>query len=112
MKDQYKKTIEVTNYKKNHPTKCWDCKKSDASSNCPWANHFKPVPGWDAEPTMIYANVQHGKKSVKRECPSYIIKSCPLFEKEPKRKQIDIDEKLRQWCLSLKLSMKDRKTAL
>lgn len=107
MKEQYKKTIEVINYKKNNPTKCWNCKKADASSNCPWANHFEPVPGWDAEPTMLYANVQHGKKVVKRECSSFIIKSCPLFEEEPKRKQIDIDEKLKQWYLSHKENMEE-----
>lgn len=100
MKEQYKKAVEVANYKKNNPTKCWDCRKADASDCCPWANRFKPVLGWIAEPTMIYFNVQHGAKVVKKPCPSFIVKYCPLFEPDPKRDQLEIDAKLTQWHLA------------
>lgn len=34
----------------------------------------KPVPGWDAEPTMVYTT---GKSE-----PSYFVHSCPKFQKE------------------------------
>lgn len=99
-KDYYKKALESTNYKKNNPTKCWDCANADASGDCPWANHFKPVPGWIAEPTMIYFNTQHGTKVIKKPCPSYIVKYCPLFKPDPERNQLEIDTKLTQWHLS------------
>lgn len=52
---------------------CADCKKAGYGnlSECPWERDFLPVPGWDAEPTLIGSNLT-----------SYAIKHCPLYEKQ------------------------------
>lgn len=55
-------------------TLCWTCKKATGGGDCPWANHFKPVDGWDATPTYI--------KTVGKVEPSYIVNECPLFERD------------------------------
>lgn len=55
-------------------TLCWDCKKATGGADCPWANEFKPVEGWDATPTKMKMN---GTRSV----DSYDVHKCPLFER-------------------------------
>jgi hypothetical protein len=64
-----------TGTKKGGDTLCWDCAKATAGSNCPWANEFKPVEGWDAKKTERIEMV-YGKEKV---IESYIVKKCPLF---------------------------------
>ena len=54
-------------------TLCWDCQR--AVKECPWSANFEPVPGWDAEPTLIMSESQ--------PIPSFHVKSCPLFEPDP-----------------------------
>ena len=66
---------------------CWDCKKADASSNCPWANHFIPVPGWKAIPvvrTFLNTTTKRGKivRFRKELTHTYEIIDCPLFEQD------------------------------
>jgi hypothetical protein len=58
-------------------TLCWKCKKATASDNCPWANDFIPVEGWDAEETVL---VIRSTRGYERKDTSYIVRECPLFE--------------------------------
>lgn len=53
--------------------RCGRCVHATNSDVCPWATKFEPVPGWEAEPTVISPN-QHFRET------SYNIVSCPLFE--------------------------------
>ena len=59
---------------KTKDTLCWECKKATGCGDCPWANRFEPVDGWDATPTEI--------KTVGRIEQSYIVNDCPLFERD------------------------------
>lgn len=68
----------------NKSSICWDCAK--ACRKCPWSKDFKPVPGWDATPTKVY--VVEGKYD-----DSFIVNSCPLFEKEQEYKSVRISAK-------------------
>lgn len=66
---------------------CWECSKGAAGGNCPWANSFQPVPGWDAKEVIVKHNQWSYKKNGKKvhrvtEIKSYEIYSCPLYEKE------------------------------
>lgn len=59
---------------------CIDCIHAvpdNEGHGCPWSREFKPVPGWDAEPTKLKTAVVAGKKYYS---DSYNIKSCPLFK--------------------------------
>ena len=62
---------------------CWDC--ANAYGGCPWTaidpkTHrpmFRPVPGWDATPTVhITKHSKYGNTE------SYRIRGCPLFVRE------------------------------
>ena len=57
---------------------CIDCKK--AFGGCPWSESFKPVPGWEAQKTVIRNNW----KSPGTE--TYHITACPLFDRDEQRK--------------------------
>lgn len=59
-------------------TICWACKRATCNPDrtCPWARFGKPVPGWDAEPTVI-SNSQDKMRS-------YLVKSCPLYDESDK----------------------------
>lgn len=48
-------------------TLCWKCKKS--GGKCEWSAFLKPVPGWEAIPTLI-----------SEEIPSYQVVRCPKYE--------------------------------
>lgn len=50
---------------------CWDCAK--ACGKCSWSQSFKPVEGWDAEPTVIFTQCRINV------IPSYYIRGCPEF---------------------------------
>lgn len=54
--------------------KCARCIHSTNSDKCPWATEGKPVPGWDADPTVISPNQKFREES-------YYIRACPLFER-------------------------------
>lgn len=59
---------------KKHPqTLCWKCQR--AVKECPWSANFEPVPGWEAEPTLISASYD--------PIHSYLVKKCPLFDPDP-----------------------------
>lgn len=49
---------------------CWQCKR--AYGLCSWSDRFKPVKGWEAEPTIVKG---HKEEDIK----SYVVKKCPLF---------------------------------
>lgn len=58
-------------------TICCKCKWSAGKDKkCPWAAKFEPVPGWEATPTKVRADV----KSVHKTIDSFIVHECPLFE--------------------------------
>jgi hypothetical protein len=49
---------------------CWECIK--AYGECSWAKEFKPVKGWNAEPTKV--------KSKESNYNSYHVISCPEYQ--------------------------------
>lgn len=53
-------------------TICFDCK--NACGGCSWSRSFRPVPGWKAEETSLFA----GKD--KERTKSYRVISCPEFD--------------------------------
>ena len=55
-------------------TLCWNCGKALADSDCPWANNFIPVEGWEATST----NVNMGNNRTQK---SYVVHKCPIFER-------------------------------
>ena len=78
-------------------TICWKCRQADGSGNCSWANHLIPRTDWTAEKTLLR---QASGKQTKRFgydnnvavfIESYIVRKCPGFKKEPKRKQFGVD---------------------
>lgn len=60
---------------------CFNCMNSvpsvEKETGCPWSWDFEPVPGWDAEPTIINIGTINGKTYT---ADSFDIKSCPLFK--------------------------------
>lgn len=62
--------------KRQKPTLCWRCQR--AVKECPWSANFEPVPGWEAEETLISASYA--------PIHSYLVKKCPLFEPDPERR--------------------------
>lgn len=45
--------------------------------DCDWHEHFKPVDGWEATPTIIREQRRKGKVA---EIPSYCVHKCPLYK--------------------------------
>jgi hypothetical protein len=63
---------------KQKDTICWDCKHATNKYKiCSWANEFKPVKGWNADKMYLLPCKTQSKKLIE----SYLVKSCPLFEK-------------------------------
>ena len=60
-------------------TLCWFCAK--ATGSCSWSRAFRPVPGWDAEPTKIKLQKDY-KTGRFMEDRSYYVKACPEFERD------------------------------
>ncbi len=65
-------------------TLCWCCEKY--AGGCNWSDHFLPVEGWEATPTVIkegintYTRVHSGQIEVtQRISHSYKVHSCPEF---------------------------------
>lgn len=64
------------------PTLCWRCVNAvpDGERGCSWSREFKPVDGWDAEPTLVrakYGAFDHHKTGF---IESFQVKACPEFE--------------------------------
>lgn len=78
---------------------CWKCAR--ASNGCAWSISFKPVDGWDAEPTAINYNG--------RITDSFFVKDCPEFEHAKKMLVSDLnDEGVAELCGALvKLTARD-----
>ena len=67
--------IEVTEKTSaSHANPCFFCK--NACGKCLWSKLFVPIPGWDAEPSVIRGF--SGKRYVITK--TFWIKKCPLFE--------------------------------
>ena len=60
--------------------KCWDCKHAipGRTSGCAWSEHFKPVEGWTAKPTLIKSITT---RRYSKSFPSFQIDDCPKYEK-------------------------------
>ena len=61
-------------------TLCWDCAKASGSDRfpggaCEWAERLQPVAGWSAVETVK-------KEGTDDEMRSYIVLSCPKFERD------------------------------
>lgn len=58
-------------------TLCWQCVNAvpdkSGKRGCAWSRSFKPVPGWDADETRLYAGDEA------RSIVSYHVRSCPEF---------------------------------
>ena len=58
-------------------TLCWQCANAvpdkSGKRGCAWSRSFKPVKGWDADETRLYANDET------RSIVSYHVRSCPEF---------------------------------
>ncbi len=61
--------IARENVLRNRFAKCWYCQ--NAEGGCEWSDGFKPVPGWDATPSII--------KDEEGDILSYHIRSCPKY---------------------------------
>ena len=71
--------------KSHNQTLCWTCKNATANTRdisdigkpgvkgCPWSIAFRPVPGWEATPTIKYCS--HTPYA------SYDIQKCPMWER-------------------------------
>lgn len=69
----------------HNQTLCWTCKNATANTRdisdigkpgvkgCPWSIAFRPVPGWEAKPTIKYCS--HTPYA------SYDIQKCPMWER-------------------------------
>ena len=81
---------------------CWDCQRACGGSS--WTTYdretdtirFETVPGWTAEPSVIYAGSYRGRQY---KIATYHITACPLFVPDPPREsnpgELD-EEQLRQ----------------
>lgn len=58
-------------------TICWRCKNS--TGRCCWSKEFKPVPGWNAQQTVIKNYTASGDIVFDS---SYVVKMCPMFLKD------------------------------
>lgn len=62
---------------------CWWCQNAvpTVEHGCPWSEKAEPVPGWDAEETVLYLEA-NGRQT---ELKSFRILACPMFEEEEPR---------------------------
>ena len=59
--------------KKYIQTLCWWCANAVPGRGCEWADRFEPVPGWDAEPTILNLGSGFGTQG------SFLVKSCEKY---------------------------------
>lgn len=60
----------------NTETLCWKCARAYPGNGCEWADNFRPVDGWTAEPTL-----KGGLEPIR----SYRVSECPKFVREARR---------------------------
>ena len=67
-----------SNYKNEKETLCWTCKWSTnpKGNKCTWSKNFIPVKGWNAKKTLLELYSPRGLFE------SYIVKECPLYERD------------------------------
>lgn len=57
-------------------TLCFSCVHAvpveSKGTGCPWSRDFRPVKGWDAEPTTL-------RLSAKAQDGSFFVRACPKF---------------------------------
>ena len=55
-------------------SKCWSCRRSTTAleNQCSWTRCWKPVDGWDADPTVC-------DRHAGTETTSFFVRSCPLY---------------------------------
>lgn len=70
------------NYERQERTRCLDCGNATNPDVCPWVRDFTPVPGWEAEPTVI------GKAY---SFTSYLVSYCPLFWRDAHKAGLEED---------------------
>ena len=63
---------ELIRNKNTCPTLCWNCQNARAGY-CSWFTDFTPVPGWEAEETVLESTT------------SYAVKKCPNFIRDEER---------------------------
>lgn len=71
---------------------CWKCARAYPGNGCQWADKFRPVDGWTAEPTLKCSRA--GAAPIRSyhvtECPKFVRdmrKSCPITcDTKPHRK--------------------------
>lgn len=82
--------MEVKKYaepRQNRANICFDCQR--AYGGCSWSARdletgellFMPVPGWTAEPSLLYKSRNYHKK----ETWTYRITACPLFLRDVRK---------------------------
>lgn len=92
-------------------TICWTCRRG-TRSECPWFAEHRPVPGWTAERREIRMTAYADGKRYERPTESYVVRKCPLYQKDPPRKkQEDLtglyyDATICQKCYSRNICMK------
>ena len=76
-REQYRQMREQAGYRdrstRPRQTLCWSCQR--AVKECPWSANFEPVPGWEAEETVVASSYC--------PTPSYHVIKCPLYEPDP-----------------------------
>lgn len=89
-------------HKTNKPrTLCFSC-ANFVSSECHWADHYEPVPGWTARATSIHI----GAGEHTRETSSFHVKECPLFQADkPRHVERIHDDGLKPLLYAMLLSM-------
>ena len=78
----------------SNSTLCWKCDHSDKGniSFCPWVNRFKPVDGWEAEPSYDKKS-SYLKGATAVEPFSYTVINCPMFTTDAKSLYEDVEGK-------------------
>lgn len=78
-KERKKRRPDIENRQPRSHTLCWDC--GNSCGGCAWSREFKPVDGWEAEPTKV--KVADTNQYV-RLIDSFIVRSCPEFIRDSK----------------------------
>jgi len=57
---------------------------ANACGGCSWSRKLKPIPGWDAEPTILMMN----NGATIKPMQSFKILRCPEYRQEPARRTV------------------------
>ena len=72
-KERKMRIVAEKKVKEYKQTLCWWCANAVPGRGCEWADRFEPVPGWDAEPTVLRLGSGFGSQG------SFLVKSCGKF---------------------------------